>query len=148
MTPMEIQYGKTRVIFFRLAKRSARPFAASVTIDVFGERFGAAYTEGDNREVVATDTMKNFVYAMAAEYTGSTLLGLCAFLGRRFIETYPVMEALRVSAREVPLDAAAGERGPSDVLFRSSRADHAVAQVAVDGVGGKPEITAARSGWE
>ncbi len=54
MTPMEIQYGKTRVIFFRLAKRSAPPFAASVTIDVFGERFGAAYTEGDNREVVAT----------------------------------------------------------------------------------------------
>ena len=43
------------------------------------------------------------------------------------VETYPVMEALRVSAREVPLDAAAGERGPSSVLFRSTRGDHAVA---------------------
>ena len=42
MTPMEIQYGKTRVVFFRLAKRSAPPVAASVTIDVFGERFAAA----------------------------------------------------------------------------------------------------------
>src|SRR5207244_1267953 len=87
-------------------------------------------------------------HARAAEYAGSTLLGRWAFLGRRFIETYPVMEGLRVSAREVPLDAAAGERGPSEVLFRSTRGDRAVAQVAVSAAGGKSEITAARSGWE
>ena len=148
MTSTEISYGKAHVVFYRLGGRDVAPLAASVDIDVFGKRFVTAYTEGDNREVVATDTMKNFVYAMAAEYRGGTLLGLCAFLGRRFIETYPVMEALRVTAREVPLDAAAGERGPSDVLFRSTRGDRAIAQVAVDVVEGKPEITAARSGWE
>src|SRR5207245_7571616 len=148
VTSTEISYGKARVVFYRLAGRDAPPLAASVDIDVFGERFLSAYTEGDNRSVVATDTMKNFVYAMAAEYEGSTLLGLCAFLGQRFLVTYPVMETLRVSAREVPLDAAAGERGPSDVLFRSTRGDGAVAQVAVDAIGGKAEITAARSGWE
>jgi urate oxidase / 2-oxo-4-hydroxy-4-carboxy-5-ureidoimidazoline decarboxylase len=148
MTSTEISYGKAHVVFYRLGGRDLTPLAASVDIDVFGKRFLGAYTEGDNREVVATDTMKNFVYAMAAEYTGSTLLGLCAFLGRRFLETYPVMEALRVIAREVPLDAAAGERGPSDVLFRSTRSDGAVGQIAIGSSGGKPEITAARSGWE
>jgi len=148
VTSTEISYGKAHVVFYRLGGRDIAPLAASVDIDVFGKRFLTAYTEGDNRKVVATDTMKNFVYAMAAEYAGSTLLGLCAFLGRRFIETYPVMEALRVSAREVPLDAVAGERGPSEVLFRSTRADRAIAQVAVDGIDGKSEITAARSGWE
>ena len=148
MTMTEISYGKAHVVFYRLGDRNIAPLAASVDVDVFGKRFLPAYTEGDNREVVATDTMKNFVYAMAAEYTGRTLLGLCAFLGRRFLETYPVMEALRVSAREVPLDAAAGERGPSDVLFRSTRGDGAIAEVAIDAVGGKPEITGARSGWE
>ncbi|MDQ2914397.1 MAG: urate oxidase [Chloroflexota bacterium] len=148
MTSTEISYGKAHVVFYRLGGRDLAPLAASVDIDVFGKRFLSAYTEGDNREVVATDTMKNFVYAMAAEYSGATLLGLCAFLGRKFLETYPVMEALRVTAREVPLDAAAGERGPSDVLFRSTRGDGAAAQIAVEGSGGKPEITAARSGWE
>src|SRR5438309_9802903 len=116
MTTTEISYGKAQVVFYRLGGHDIAPLGASVDIDVFGKRFLAAYTEGDNREVVATDTMKNFVYAMAAEYAGSTLLGLCAFLGRRFIETYPVMERPRVSAREVPRHAAAGERGPSDVL--------------------------------
>ena len=147
MTSTEISYGKAHVVFYRLGPDVA-PLAASIDIDVFGKRFLSAYTEGDNREVVATDTMKNFVYAMAAEYAGRTLLGLCAFLARRFLETYPVMEALRVSAREVPLDAAAGERGPSAVLFRSTRADVAVAQVSVDAVDGRPAITGARSGWE
>jgi urate oxidase / 2-oxo-4-hydroxy-4-carboxy-5-ureidoimidazoline decarboxylase len=148
VTSTEISYGKAHVVFYRLGGHDEPPLAASVDIDVLGKRFVAAYTHGDNREVVATDTMKNFVYAMAAEYTGRTLVGLCAFLGRRFIETYPVMEALRASAREVPLDAATGERGPSDVLFRSTRVERAVAQVAVDVVEGKPQITAARSGWE
>ena len=147
MTSTEISYGKAHVVFYRFGGQGLAPFAASVDVDVFGKRFLAAYTEGDNREVVATDTMKNFVYAMAAEYGGRTFLGLCAFLARRFLETYPVMEAIRVSAREVPLDAAAGERGPSEVLFRSTRAEGAFAQVAAESVGGRPEITAARSGW-
>ncbi|MGH2471490.1 MAG: factor-independent urate hydroxylase [Candidatus Limnocylindria bacterium] len=148
MTSTEISYGKAHVVFYRLGGRDIAPLAASVDIDVFGTRFLAAYTEGANREVVATDTMKNFVYAMAAEYSGRTLPGLCAFLGRKFLETYPVMEALRVTAREVPLDAAPGERGPSDVVFRSTRAEGAFAQVALEAIGGQPEVTSARSGWE
>jgi urate oxidase len=147
MTATQISYGKARVVFYRLGGRGVSPLAASVDVDVFGERFLRAYTEGDNREVVATDTMKNFVYAMAAEYAGRTLPGLCAFLARRFLETYPVMESLRVTAREIPLDAAAGESGPSDVLFRSTRRDVAFAEVTCEWQGGTMTL-AARSGWE
>jgi len=147
VTSTEISYGKARVVFYRLAG-ALPPLAASIDIDVLGERFLSAYTEGDNSSVVATDTMKNFVYAMAAEYTGNTLLGLCAFFGRRFLVTYPVMEALRVSAREVPLDAASGERGPSGVLFRSTRGDGTVARVTLEVHKGEPQVTGAQSGWE
>jgi len=147
VTSTEISYGKARVVFYRLAG-GMPPLAASVDIDVLGERFLSAYTEGDNSSVVATDTMKNFVYAMAAEYTGDTLLGLCAFFGRRFLVTYPVMEALRVAAREVPLDAASGERGPSRVLFRSTRGDGTVARVTLEVHNGEPQVTGAQSGWE
>jgi urate oxidase len=148
VTSTEISYGKAHVVFYRLGGRDIAPLAASIDVDVFGKRFLAAYTEGDNREVVATDTMKNFVYAMVAEYSGRTLPGLCAFLGRSFLEEYPLMEALRVSAREVPLDAAPGERGLSDVLFRSTRSEGAFAQVALGAIDGRPEVTSARSGWE
>jgi urate oxidase len=148
VTSTEISYGKAHVVFYRLGSRDIAPLAASVDVDVFGKRFLAAYTEGDNREVVATDTMKNYIYAMVAEYSGRTLPGLCAFLGRSFLETYPLMEALRVSAREVPLDAAPGDRGLSEVLFRSTRSEGAYGQVALEAVGGRPVVTSARSGWE
>jgi urate oxidase len=140
---MEISYGKKRVVFYRLAKRSAPPFAASVTIDVFGERFLAAYTEGDNREVVATDTMKNFVYATAADFTGTSLEAYVAYLGRRLLETYPQMERITVTAREVPLDATAG-----DLVFRLTRSDAPVAEASFERSSGGIETTAARSGIE
>src|SRR5689334_1293249 len=111
---MEIRYGKTRVVFFQTRPRPQPPFAASVDIDVFGERFRASYTEGDNREVVATDTMKNFVYATASEFDRRSLESYVDFLGRRLLTTYPQMERIRVTAREVALDEGHHIEGESD----------------------------------
>jgi urate oxidase/2-oxo-4-hydroxy-4-carboxy-5-ureidoimidazoline decarboxylase len=149
MTPMEIQYGKTRVVFFRLAKRSAPPFAASVTIDVFGERFAAAYTEGDNREVVATDTMKNFVYATAADFDGRSLEAYVAYLGRRLLDTYPQMERIRVTAHEIPLDEAHGDaHGRSDLVFRLTRGDVAMSHADFERSGDAVAVRDVRCGLE
>jgi urate oxidase len=137
------------------AERSAPPFAASVDIDVFGERFKASYTEGDNTEVVATDTMKNFVYATAADFAGASLEAYVAFLGRRLLDTYPQMERIRVHAREVPLDpghAAGSTLAPgtaeSDVVFRMTRADAAVAHADFNRDAKGVTIEHARSGIE
>ncbi len=145
---MEIRYGKTRVVFFRLARRSAPPFAASVDIDVFGERFAASYTEGDNTEVVATDTMKNFVYATAAKFTGRSLEAYVTFLGRELLTTYPQMERIRVTATEVPLDAGHAEDGSSDVVFRMTRGDTAIAHADFAREGKDMSIGHTRSGIE
>jgi len=97
----DIHYGKHNVSFYR-ARPGRALLGGRVSIDVFGDNFMPAYTEGDNREVVATDTMKNFVYAMALEYPGVSHEGFAAFLGRRLLETYPQMKTLRIFLREVP----------------------------------------------
>src|SRR5258706_3111476 len=145
---MEIRYGKPRVVFFRLARRSAPPFAASVDIDVFGERFMSSYTEGDNREVVATDTMKNFVYATAAQFDGRSLEAYVAFLGRQLLTTYPQMERIRVTAREVPLDPGHNVHDASDVVFRTTRDDAAMAHADFARSGADIAVSDARSGIE
>ena len=72
---MSIHYGKAEIGVYRTDGVSSL-FAAEVTLDVFGENFMPAYTEGDNSLVVATDTMKNFVHANALEYDGESLEGL------------------------------------------------------------------------
>ena len=100
----EIRYGKHNVSFYRTHPVRGL-LAGRASIDVFGDNFLPAYTEGDNREVVATDTMKNFVYAMALEYTGASHEGFAAFLGRRLLDTYPQMKALRISIKEIPFAA-------------------------------------------
>ena len=145
---MEIRYGKARVVFFLTRRRPAPPFAAAVDVDVFGERFLASYTEGDNREVVATDTMKNFVYATAAEFTGESLEAYVAFLGRRLLTTYPQMERIRVTAREVPLDPGHQVDGQSDVVFVMTRGDGAVAHADFARDKGGIAMSHARSGIE
>jgi urate oxidase len=97
----DIRYGKHNVSFYRTHPVRGL-LGGRVSIDVFGDNFMPAYTEGDNREVVATDTMKNFVYAMALEYPGATHEGFAAFLGRRFLATYPQMQRLRLFLQEIP----------------------------------------------
>ena len=48
-------------------------FAFEVDVEVFGDNFLPAYTRGDNSNVVATDSMKNFILQQALEFEGATL---------------------------------------------------------------------------
>ena len=126
---MRISYGKLRVPVHRISGRDL--FACEVSVEVLGDNFAPAYTEGDNSAVVATDTMKNFILREALGHDGDALEGFLAFLGRRFLATYPVMRALRMTGRELRFDRLGG------AVFSRSRDDHAVATVEVgpEGVG-------------
>ena len=122
----EIRYGKAAIRCYRAYGGNPPLFGTETTVDVFGDTFLASYTEGDNRNVVATDTMKNFTYAALLEYEGSTHEGWAAFLGRRFLDAYPQMEWLRIRERELPF-AAHSER-----LFEGPRRDeHGVVELEI-----------------
>jgi len=138
---VKISYGKLRVPLHRVTEGEDGAhglFACEVDVEVLGENFTEAYTHGDNREVVATDTMKNFILRQAMAYGGVTLEGFAAHLGRGFLSTYPVMQAVRVTVRELRFDAL------SAVLFSRSRDDHGMAMAELDGGG----LTGHRSGRE
>ena len=108
-------------------------FAMEIDVEVFGNNFLPAYISGDNANVVATDSMKNFILRQALAYEGSTLEGFLDLLGRQFLGTYPQMERLRVTGRELPFTAArvpqAGSAtfGESNVLFSRSHDDFTTA---------------------
>jgi urate oxidase len=114
----EISYGKLRVPLYRvyaspLSGVPAIPESAftgrpnilvglEIDLEVFGESFLPAYTEGDNSRVVATDSMKNVILQQTLTYDGATTEGLLACLGSYFLATYDDMERLRLTARELP----------------------------------------------
>jgi urate oxidase / 2-oxo-4-hydroxy-4-carboxy-5-ureidoimidazoline decarboxylase len=144
VTGARISYGKLEVPVHMVGVGPTGLLALDVSMEVLGQGFLAAYTEGDNRNVVATDTMKNVILRHALEFDGSTPEGFLATLGRRFLETYPEMEGLRLWAREQPFApvevGAARER--SDRLFSLGGGDHAVAELEL----ARDGLVAARSG--
>jgi urate oxidase len=115
--------------------------AVEVDVEVFGENFLRAYTEGDNRAVVATDSMKNFILRHGLSYEGATLEGFLGELGRSFLETYDDMAAMGLTGRELRFDQLQG------VLYGRSHDDHGVAQLHVgrDGAA-RPRLTDLRCG--
>jgi urate oxidase len=138
MTGAHISYGKLEVPVHLV--RGDRLLACDVSMEVLGQGFLPAYTEGDNSAVVATDTMKNVILRRAHEYEGTTLEGLLDELGRGFLSTYPAMEGLRLWAAEQPFLAAGGR------VFRRVEGDHAVAELELSQRDGALELVAARSG--
>jgi hypothetical protein len=114
----EISYGKLRVPLYRVyasplsgvppipeSAFTGRPntlVGLEIDLEVFGESFLPAYTEGDNSRVVATDSMKNVILQQTLTYGGATMEGLLAHLGSYFLATYDDMERLRLTARELP----------------------------------------------
>ncbi len=125
---MSVRYGKAAVTFYRTDGHSG-VFAAEVRLEAAGESLLPSYTSGDNSLVVATDTMKNFIHAMALEYSGTSLEEFLLFLGRKFLATYPHFEQIKLSARELPF---ARERG---VIFSRRHDDYAVAEVTMGRTG-------------
>ena len=149
---LETHYGKAEVSTYRTQARAlegippiaesefrGRPnhvLAAEIDVQVMGEAFADAYTKGDNSNVVATDTMKNFIHRESLDFDGSTLEGWLFFLARRFLETYPPMERLRVSGEEIRFDAVRIPRSdggfePSPVLYHRRHDDRGVASLEV-----------------
>ena len=124
--------------------------AADVEVQVLDDNFRPAYTEGDNSNVVATDTMKNFIHRTSLGYDGATLEGWLLFLGRRFFETWEQLGTLRLVGRELPFVPARVPAGggfeDSRVLFGQGRDDHAVAMLEVVRDGGGARVVNHRCG--
>lgn len=110
-------------------------FGMNVKIALHGDKFLSSFTEGDNSLVIATDSMKNFIQRQAAHYEGSTIEGFLEFVCKRFLEKYPHVTSIDISADEVPFDPCIvpGEFGMqgSGLVYRHSRNEHATVSMEV-----------------
>ena len=121
--PVAIDYGKDAVSVYRTD--GERLFACEVRLVVRGEAFVPSYTEGDNSMVVATDSMKNFIYRTALEYDGAGLEDFLVEVGTRFVERYDQVEAAVLHGREAVFAMRAG------LVFQRLYDDNFVADVFI-----------------
>ena len=145
----EIRYGKADVKVYRthaepltgITPIPESPFsgrentltAAEIEVIVHGTQFLDAYTKGDNRLVVATDTMKNFIHAASLTARARTLEEWLLEVGRAFLDTYPHMERLTLLGRDLPFPSTVvpGTDGfaASDRLYSRDRCDFGTARL-------------------
>ncbi|HEY1375840.1 MAG TPA: urate oxidase [Gemmataceae bacterium] len=93
-------YGKSRVRLTKVQRHADRHdlFEWSIDVQLTGD-FAAAYTAGDNRRVVATDTMRNVVYALAADHALTSPEAFALVLGRHFLDSYAQVESATIFIR-------------------------------------------------
>ncbi len=100
-------YGKHRVRVSKVRRpRQSAPnteqhefIEATVDIELEGA-FDAAFTDGDNRTVIATDTCKNTVYALAKDDSLDTIESFGITIAQYFVEKFSQVDCCHVSLSE------------------------------------------------
>jgi urate oxidase len=95
------RHGKSAIRLVKVDRTgdSHRVRDLTVAISLDGD-FGSSYTDGDNSVVIATDTMKNTVYALAGEHLTGPIEAFGFALGRHLLESGPQVAAVNVRIQE------------------------------------------------
>jgi urate oxidase len=97
----DIDYGKSRVRVAKIKRLGDRHDFADLTAAIrLQGSFEQCYLAGDNSMVVPTDTMKNTVYAFAAQMDLDPVEGFARKLGQHFLDTHAHVTAATIDLVE------------------------------------------------
>jgi len=143
--PKKSYYGVADTIVYRL-NRDGQPeggnpvFGANVKFLIYGDAFWPAYTQGENANLIATDSIKNFIERETMNFEEYDLESYCRFLAGKFMSVYPQVQGAQVTASQIPYEAVA----ESGVAFSPSGPERARASIEITRSG----IVEVRSGIE
>lgn len=127
------QYGKAECRLVRVTRGERHSIEdLTVTSQLRGD-FTDCHTDGDNSQVVATDTQKNTVYAFAREHGIGTPEEFLLRLARHFVDGFPWVSGGRWEAQQHAWDRIAVDGEPHDHSFVRTGRETRTAVVQVDG---------------
>ena len=138
----ENNYGKSRVRLLRVLKQEGRHDIREVTLSIaFEGDFESAHSEGDNRKILPTDTMKNTVYILARQYPIEAVEDFCAHVIEHFLTYNPQVTRVRLEASEIPWARIPMGGKPHPSAFLLAGPERRTAKLA-----GTPDGTSVRAG--
>ncbi len=97
----ETAYGKSSVRLVKVSRHGDRHDLKDLTVAIrFEGEYDQSYTDGDNRDVLPTDTMKNTVYALAATTPFASRRRSARVLAEHFLERNPRLRRVRIDLTE------------------------------------------------
>jgi urate oxidase len=151
-------YGKSAVRLVRVTRTPGRHELRDLTVDVaLRGDFRAAHVGGDNRDLLATDTMRNVVYAFAREHGIEEPETFARALAEHFLAGGPTVTAARIDIAEHPWSRLSVDGDEHEHAFQRGAGGTRLATVSAER-GGEPAIEAGlddllvlkttASGWE
>jgi urate oxidase len=123
------RYGKSRIRLVKVRRDRDPHELVDLTIDVQLEgAFGAVYVDGDNGPCMATDTMKNTVYALARQDPIEQVEAFALRLADHFLAR-PAVSRARISAVDQPWGRLSSGGQPHPHAFVQAGAEHWTAAV-------------------
>lgn len=95
------QYGKSRINVARVIHQEGHDAYRNLTVDVMLQGdFDDAFLQGNNYNVVPTDTMKNTVWAFAAKYLEGSVEDYGVALAKHFVSEFEQVTDAKIALEE------------------------------------------------
>lgn len=150
-------YGKSEIRLFKVKRDTARHevWDLNVRVSLEGD-FDAAHYNGDNSKLLATDTMRNTVYALAKDHLTGSIEGFGLALVDHFLEAGPTVAGCRVEITRFPWHRIGVHGQPHDHSFVRERGERKAAVRGDENGARKVEagiddvyvLKTTNSGWE
>ena len=150
------RYGKAENRLVRIVRDTERHEIRDLTVDIslHGD-FERCYTDADNTDMPATDSMKNSVYALAQEHLTGAIEDYGAVIAKELTATGPLVSGATVHLVEHPwMRLPDGADGHDHAWRRDSSGDHEAwvtwdgSRVHVEaGIGDLFVLKSTQSGW-
>ena len=96
-------YGKNYVRLLHVTREGLRHDVKEIEVDTALTLLGVDdYTKGDNKQVIATDSQKNTVYALARKHGVASIESFALTLATHFLRTYAHVNCARIRIRQQP----------------------------------------------
>jgi len=130
------RYGKAESRLVRVVRDTDRHVVRDLTVSssLRGD-FDAAHLQGDQRNVLPTDTQKNTVYAFAKHHGVGAVEEFALLLARHFVTHVDPVSSAQVQVEEVRWDRATVDGRPHDHTFVRGGAERRTAVVTVSDAG-------------
>lgn len=126
-------YGKAAVRLVKVDRGAARHELHDLTVEVqLQGEFGPTHTEGDNAQVLPTDTMKNTVYALARQGLVDPPEEFGERLGRHFLGACPAAHRAVITLAVHRWERLSATGAPEEHAFARGSAERRLATVTVE----------------
>ncbi len=151
------RYGKARVRVMRIHRVGERQEVSQLNVQAMLEGdFARTFTHADNSDSVSTDTVKNIVNIVARENTGLGTEEFCQVLARRYLDLYPQVASVDVTAHETKWSRLSfgGKPHPHSFILDSNGKPFVEVTATrqgsslVSGIDGFTFMKSTQSGWE